>query len=781
MHALHRKLLRDCAHMATQLGAIALVVAAAVSTYVTMRGAYEALVSARSSTYATLRFGHVFVHARRAPLQLQREILAIPGVAAADCRVVADVPLDVPGLTEAAIGRIVSYDGTLHLLHLRRGRLFDPAAPNEAVVSELFARANHVEIGSTLGAVLNGKWERVHIVGIGTSPEYLNELSGVAVFPDHQRFGVLWMPPAAVAGAFAMRGSFNDVAVVLARGADEQNVIAALDRLLEPYGGSGAYGRVDQLSDRFTRSEIAQDRITATTIPAIFLFVAAFLVHTVLARLVAGQREQIAILKAFGYSSAALAAHYVGFAMLVVTAGSVVGVPIGIWLGRGLTSLYREFYNFPQLEFVVSPAAIAISVGASALSAAAAASMAAFHAARIPPAEGMRGERPPSFHTTALEPMHALLSSPVRMIARSIERRPARAGLSVLGIAFAVMILISGRYSFDALDEMVAVQFRSAQRDDVTVAFVDPRPPRVMHDLQHLPGVRRVETFRAVPVRLRSGHFTRRTVITALDRAAQLRRLVADDGSITPIPPHGVVLTGRLAQVLHAGRGDVVRVETLEGRRVTFDVPIAATVDELVGIGAWIDRGELARLMREEQSVSGAFLSIDRQRRDALNHELKRLPVVASALYREAMLNSFLETAAKSLSTSMTAIIIFACIIAFAVVYNSARIALSERGRELATLRVLGFSVREVALLLLGEQAIVTIIGVPIGFLFGQLVARWLAYLFETDDYRLPLTISGDTYAFAFLIVLGAGVVSAAAVWRRIARLDLVEVLKARE
>ncbi len=781
MRALDRKLLRDSLHMRSQLGAIALVVMAGVATYVTMRGSYEGLIVARQASYAQYRFAHVFAQVKRAPMRMTREIAALPGVVAVDARIVSDVPLDVPRLSDPATGRIVSYDGTLNLLHIRRGRLFDPMRSDEAVVSELFARANHLETGETIGAVLNGRWQRITIAGIGTTPEFLNEVSGAGVFPDHERFGILWMPPRAVSAAFAMQGAFNNVALSLARDADEGRVIADLDRLLARYGAIGAYGRSEQFSHRFMETEIQQDRITATTIPGIFLMVGAFLIHMVLSRLVASQRDQIAILKAFGYSSASIAIHFLGFAFIVVATGALAGIPIGIYLGRGLTNLYREFFNFPQLRFIVSPAAIAISCGATALAAAAAALDSAFRGAAIPPAQGMQGERPPSFQATFFEPLHAVLSSAARMIARSLERRSVRALLAMLGIALAVMILIIGRYTIDALDSIVAVHFREAQRDDLTVSFIEPRSPSVVHDLAHLPGVQRVEPFRAIPVRLRNGWFNRRVALIGLDGDAELRRLVAADGTITPIPDRGVVLTRKLADLLGIARGSVVRVETLEGRRIAFDAPVVATVDEAVGISAYMNRRELARMVREGPNVSGAWLSIDPQYRDALNRIFKRLPVVAGATYREAMLNSFLESAAKSLRTTTAAIISFACVIAFAVVYNSARIALSERGRDLATLRVLGFSTREVATLLLGEQAVLTIAGIPIGFVFGRLLALWMVHLFDSDEYRLPLAVSGATYAFSALVILGASALSAAAVWRRISRLDLVEVLKTRE
>jgi putative ABC transport system permease protein len=767
--------------MGGQLVAIAFVVAAAIGTYVTMRGAYEALRTTRDAYYARYRFAHVFARLKRAPLHVVEQITAIPGVSAVDARITATVPLDVPGLQEPASAHILSLGGSLNGVHLQSGRIPEEDELHSVVVSEQFAGANGLQIGDSLSAVLYGKWETLRITGIGGSPEYLVEIAGSGIVPDKRRFGILWMPRRGLEAAFSMRGAFNDVTILLAPGGDEKRVISRLDTLLAPYGGTGAYGREDHHPHEVLSSEIMQGRVTAAVIPAIFLFVAAFLINMVLSRVVTSQRDQIAVLRAFGYGRYAIALHYMGFAVIVVLAGAAIGIPLGVWMGRGVAGMYLEFFNFPELRFTISPASVAISAGVSAASAVAGALSSSIRAASIPPAEGMRGEPPPAFHATPLEPLHRLLSSAERMIMRSIERRPLRAVLAATGIALAVMILIIGRFTYDAIEALMTIHFRTAERHDVMLVFTEPLRDAVRYDLARLPGVRRVETFRVVPVRIRAGHLWRRVPLMAIDDDGELRRLVQRDRSIVPIPPRGVVLTQMLADELEVGRGSRVRMELLEGRRLTIEANVVATANEMLGVAAYGRKDEVARLAQESDLASGAYLSVDRGARPALDRRLKQLPIIANAAYREATLESFRETMAKNLTIWTRVIVLFACIIAFGVVFNAARIALSERGRDLATLRVLGFSRPEVGILLLGEQAVLTAAGIPLGLLLGRLVAGWLVHLFDTEEYRLVETVSVTTYAFAFLVVMVATLLSFAAVWRRIARLDLVEVLKTRE
>ncbi len=785
MRALDRKLLRDVVRMRGQLGAIALIVASAVATWVSMRGNYEALGRAQTAFYAEYRFPHVFAPLVRAPEAVAARIRDLHGVAAVETRVVSDVNLDVPGLDEPATGRLISIPSEpstmLNRIHLRAGRLPERGRDDEVVSSERFSKANSILPGGTLSAVINGRWKQLRIVGVGVSPEYINEVRGDATFPDYRRFGILWMRRDALAPAFSMDGAFNDVSIVLAPGAREADVISAVDRILGRYGGLHAYGRDDQFSHRFIRDEIAQDQVTATTIPAIFLMVAAMLIHIVMSRLVAGERAQIAVLKAFGYRSPPIAAHYVKFALLTVLAGSLAGVPLGIFLGMKLTLLYREFFSFPALRFVVSASSIAFAIGVTAATAAAAAILSVRRAIAVPPAEGMRGEPPPLYTRTPLEPLHKVFSSAGRMVLRTIERRPWRALLTIIGIASAAMILVVGRYSFDALDAIVETEFRGAQRDDATVTFIKPQPMIAVSELRRLDGVQIAEPFRAAPVRISFGHRSRRIALLGLPPTATLRQVTGADGRHHIIPSSGVMITRKLARLIGAERGNRVRIELLEGRRVTMELPVVDIVDELIGTNAYVSLDTMHDYLGETDAISGAYLAVERSSEALLHQALKRLPNLQVATFREAMLASFRATVAQNLNLSMTLLIMFACVIAFGVIYNSARVALSERGRDLASLRVLGFSQREVATMLFAEQALLTGIAIPLGFLFGRLIAHVLAVALETDLYRLPEVISAKSYAFAFLVVAAASIASAAAVRHRIATLDLVEVLKSRE
>lgn len=787
MRALNRKLMRNLWSQRGQLVAVSLVVACGIATYITMRGAYDSLVAAQASYYTAYRFADVFAQLKRAPESLAAEIASIDGVSTVQTRLVADVTLDVPGLDEPAVGLLISIPGrriaVLNDIHILQGRYVEPGQRNEVVISEGFAEANGLRPGHFISAVIHGRWERLPIVGIAISPEYINEVRSAAMFPDKRRFGILWMAREAIASALDMDGAFNDVALQLSPGASPQSVIDELDRMLGQYGGNGAYGREEQLSHRFLSDEIKQDKVTSIFIPSIFLGVAAFLINIVLARLVSTQRNQIAVLKAFGYSDWSIGVHYLLFSLVAIVIGATLGTGLGVWLGAGLAELYRQFFHFPSLQFQIHPDMVAVAILISAGAAVFGAVTAVRRVVKLPPAEAMRPEPPAQFHSGLLDRigLQRLLSPAARMIVRNLERRSLKAFLSVVGIAFAVAILVVGRYSLDALDYIIEVHYRTVQREDVAIRFNQPRPADTQYELTRLTGVLRAEPFRSVPARLRFEHCSKRVGILGLTADGQLRNLMDSRLRRVDLPPEGIVLSEKLAEMMQVKAGDTITVEILEGQRLVRQVEVVRLVDELIGISAYMDLSALNRLLREGDTLSGAFLSVDPLLTKSLYAQLKQTPAVGSVEIREAMLASFLDTIAENIAISTTMLITFACVIAFAVVYNSARIALSERGHEMASLRVLGFTRGEVGLMLLGEQAILTLAALPLGYAIGYAICAALVKGFESEVYRMPLVISGKTYLFAFIIVSGAAFLSGLLVLLRLNRLDLVEALKSRE
>lgn len=785
--ALDRKLLRDLWEMKGQALAIAAVIAVGVTMLVSFLSNFDSLDRTLQSYYERQRFGDVFASAVRAPVGLADRMAAIPGVSAVDTRVVGEVTLDVPGMSEPASGRLVSIPARarprLNDIVLRRGRLPEPSRPDEVLAIESFVDAHGFAPGDRVTAIINGRRRALTIAGVVLSPEYVYNIRPGEVIPDNRRFGVFWMERRALAAAFDMEGAFNDVSLDLSPGASEEDVIVRLDRLLEPYGGRGAFPRRLQPSAWQLDAELAQLGTLGLATPLIFLGVAAFILNVALTRMLALQRAQIAALKALGYGNGQLAWHYIKLALAVAAAGALPGVVIGGWLGAEMIGLYNEFFRFPALEYRMSPGVAIGSVAASLAVAALGARSAVRRAVSLPPAEAMRPEAPARYRQSFVERGRVLARLPhaARMVLRAMERQPARAVMSVVGLACAAAVLLIGMAMLDMMDVLIDDQFARTMRQDVTVTFAEPRSAGAVHALARLPGVMQVEPVRVVPARLRVGHRHRTLAITGLVAEPSLNRVVERSGAAIRLPPEGLVLSQALAGVLGVDAGGQVRVEVLEGARPARDLTVVRLVDDSVGLQAYMEIDALHRLMREGRTLTGAFMTVDRSALARFHETVKQVPAIAGVTLRAATLENFREIMAENTNLMVFINALFAGIIAFGVVYNSARVSLSERSRELASLRVLGFTRAEVALILVGELAILTVLALPVGAVLGYGLGLAMMSAINSEVYRLPFLVTPQTVASTFLVVIAATLVSAVAVTRQLDRLDLVGVLKTRE
>jgi putative ABC transport system permease protein len=517
--------------------------------------------------------------------------------------------------------------------------------------------------------------------------------------------------------------------------------------------------------------------------PTIFLGVAAFLLNIVMTRLIGLQREQIAALKAFGYHSFSIGLHYLKFVIAISLLGTILGVAGGVWLASGLARNYAQFYRFPHLEIQIQPSALVGAIAISFLASTAGALVSIRRATRLPPAEAMRPEPPAQYGPTLFERLGLgrFIPQVLRMILRQLERRPAKAITALIGIAMSVAILMLGSFSLDAIRYIMHFQFRLAQRQELSVALVEPTSPQVVHEIAALPGVRSVQPFRAVSTKITHDQHVRRVAILGIDPSHDMFRLLDVNERPVVLAKEGLVISDKLAKLLHAQLGDTVHVQVLEGKRPQHALRIAQIVTEFGGANAYMNLPALNRLLGETQVVSGAFLAVDGQYEDALYQTLKNTPRVSGVINKDATLQSFQDTIAENILMMRSFNIAFAVIIAFGVVYNSARISLSEQGRELATLRVIGFTRAEVSGILLGELAVLTLAAIPLGWLVGYGLCAMFVQGLDTEIYRIPLVLERPTYAMAAVVVMLSALISGMIVRRRIDHLDLVAVLKTRE
>ena len=787
MRTLHRKLLRDLWRMRLQALAIGLVIGSGIAVFVMMLGAMASLEATRDAYYAQSRFGQLFVHAERVPAAVGKALERIEGVVAAETRITGSATLTFADFVEPVTARLVSVPERggplLDRLVIRQGRALAPDGRDEALVNEAFAEAHALRPGDRILANINGRQRRLSVVGIALSPEFVYAIPPGALLPDDRRFGVLWLSRSTLEAAFDLEGAFNDAVLFLAPEADPEAVRAAVDRLLEPYGGLGAYDRSNQLSAFFVDNEIRQLRTLAAVLPSVFLVVGAFLLQAMCRRLVDTEREQIGVLKAFGYADRTIATHYLTLALLIGLLGVVLGLLAGSWTAGRITELYTRFFRFPLLRYRLEPWVYAVATALGLLAAVLGAWRAVRAAGRLPPAQAMRPPPPPAYRRRGVLGLagRGILDQPTLMLLRHLLRWPLRSGLAVLGIAAALALLLAAMQWRDATAYLVQKEFFEARRMDFTVHFFDPLAPAVVPQMAHLPGVLRVEPRRSLAVRFRNGNRGKRGTITGLAPQGRLRRVIdVEKGPVLP-DDQGVLLSRTLAAILGVGRGGRIIVETLEDRRRSVELPVSGLFSTYLGTPAYASIALVDRLSGIGDRVGGVDLTIDPARRDAFFRALRESPEVAVVASREARIRAFETTMAETIDIIVAFYVAFALLLTFGTVFNTGRIALSERGRELASLRLLGYSALEASYLLVGELVLMALLALPLGLALGWLLAVWIIATVDNELFRMPLVVFATTMAQALLAVMAAALVTALALARRVFRLDLVAVLESRE
>lgn len=787
MKALNKKLLRDLWRLKGQAIAIAMVVMCGIATYVMTSTAMDSLTEAKNSYYERYRLADLFANAKRAPLQIVEQIRELDGVAVAYPRVQFPVRLDVEGLDESASALILSVPDVgeipLNDLFVRKGRRPLPSENDRVMVSEAFATAHGFEPEDTLKAIINGRMRTLTISGIVLSPEFVYTLAPGHMFPDNLRYGTLWMNRRALEAATDMDGAFNNIVIRLSPKAKTKDIMFAIDQILKPYGGIDTFERENQLSYWFIQNELNQLKTMAVIVPTIFLGVAAFLLNIVLGRQIQLERDQIGMLKALGYGDRQIGLHYLGYALAIVFVGSALGTVLGYVVGKSLMGIYAQYFQFPELNYLFKASSLSIAMVVSLMAAVIATIGSVRKVVDLPPAEAMQQAPPMMYKKSFLDRLglFKLFSTTFRMIVRHLERRPSRAIMSIVGVSLSASIFLSTIFLIDGLDLMLDVQYNVASREDVNVSFVEARSMRAMEDIRHLPGVLAAEPFRVVPARLRFGNKFHRGRITGITPEARLKRMI--DINLNPItmPDKGVMLSTKLAEILGVSRGDLITIEVLIGRRPTLNLRVSGLAQEYIGANAFMSLESLNSAMGDGPVMSGAAVLTDKGHDAEMNAEIKKIPQIANAMMKMVALEAMKKSMTDSLVGTVIFTVFFAGLIAFGVIYNTARISLSERARELGSMRVLGFSEREVAFVLLGELTLLVLIAIPLGLWMGVGMAYGFAASMDTELFRLPVVISARTVASTVLVVLVSFFLSGWTVWAKVKELDIVKTLKTRE
>ncbi|HUT95747.1 MAG TPA: ABC transporter permease [Thermoguttaceae bacterium] len=792
MSVLDRKLLRELRASWLLLTAIISIIAVGVACYVSMGAAYHNLTEAKRRYYRQCRMADFWVDLKKVPLAELDALAELPGVAAIRPRIGFYATVDLEHVTKPLNGMVLSLparrEAVINDVVLRRGGYFTDRRENEVIVNEAFAARHGLKPGDWIRLVLNNRRQELFIVGTAISSEFVYLLQPGSLAPDAEHFGVFYLKQTYAEDVFDFDGAANQIVGRLDPQVrpDPTELLAGAERLLSPYGVFSTTPLGDQVSNKFLSQEIEGLKVFAVIMPCIFLAVAAMVLNVLLRRLAEQQRTVVGTLKALGYSDRQVFVHFLKFGLAVGLAGGLVGCGAGHWLAEGLTYMYRQVYEFPELVNRFYPELLLIAVGIS-LGCAVLGSLQGTRAVlRLKPAEAMRPKPPKKGGAVLLERVGwfwSRLSSGWRMVVRGVIRSRMRTIAGVFAAAMGSAILVNGFMMMDAARYLVDYQFKWILRSDVDLALKDERTEDALREAARLPGVDWAEPILNVSCTFQNGPFRRKGAITGIAPDARLTVPRDLEAAPIPVPSTGLVMSRKLAEVLHLKRGDLVTVRPTKGLRRERQVPVLQISDSFFGMAVYADIHYLSRLVHEELALSGVQLTTDRNPAhiDALYRELKRMPALQGVSARRDMIANLEKILVEQMGILITAFVLFAGVVFFGSILNASLISLSERQREVATLRVLGYGPWQVGSLLLRESMIVTLVGTFLGMPIGYGLSVLTAMAYDTELFRFPVIATPGTWIWTLALAVLFGLSAHAVVQIVVHRMDWLEALQAKE
>lgn len=787
MNKLNIMLFREIAKAKGQFIAAAAVIMAGIVMFAATYLSYRNLQNSLESYYDHYRFLDYFAEAGYIPEYLVDRIKRIPGVDGACGRISVDVGADL-GEERRITLRIISLpehrSPAINRVTIVSGGYFNDRAKNSCLINQKFAEYNQLAKGGTIKAIIDKRVYELRIDGIVRSPEFIYAMkSSDSLFSASENFGVIYIKESTAFELFGFNHCYNQVHVRFTENADHQKIINRIERLLVPYGFMSGVERKDQLSNNMIQNELSELQNMAVMFPALFLSVAAMIIYNMLRRIINNQRTQIGVLKSFGYSNRRIIGHYLGYAALIGLTGASVGSFLGMYTGSVLTAMYTKIYNIPVLQTVIYWEVFLIGPGISMVTCL----IAGFNSARkilgIEPAQAMRSEAPKAGRRIFLEHIGFIwnrLTFGWKMSFRNIFRSRQRALLTLLGMAFTMMFFIISLYFLDAVGYLLEQHFFVFQQQDFKVTFSKPSSFYDALELNRIKGVRKAEPVLEIPAQLINGWMKEDTMLIGLTRWNTLYRLTDGNNNKVAVPAKGILIAERLAEKLRVSKGETITLTTYQGRILEKGIKVAGIIKQYAGANCYMDLEELGGLLEEGRFANGALLGIEKGMDRIVKKEIFKIPGVETLESRVNSYRAFLQFM-EFIYTFIFLMLIFGSVMGFAIVFNTTVINIMERRRELASLKVLGYTAREIRLTIFRENICLGLLAIPPGFLLGKVMCGVLSKMFGGEMITLEVFIDPKTYLITAICGLVFIILAQWANGKKITGLDMVEVLKNRE
>jgi len=787
MNILFRNLLRDIKKSKGQFISILIIVILGVTFYTAINSAFKNLSTSSDKYYEEYRLADIWVDIYSAPIGIKEKIESIPNVKTATGRIIKDASINISE-GNATLRFITLPDIKRDIVNdvvIKSGRYFSEDDSSQCLLDEDFFKANNLNLGEYIYPIINGNKVKLKIVGCVKSPEFVYTLKDASeIIADNKRFGIVYVKQSFGEAIFGLNGSINNISIQIFNGSDVKNVKDDVKKALKNYGVKSVIDRDEETSSKMISEKIKQLKSMGGTFPVIFFMVASIIIYIMMGRMVENQRTQIGVLKAVGFTNMQVLAYYMSYSAMIALIGSFIGSILGTYMGVAMTKLYNQYFNLPLAEVkiygeYVIPAFILTLIFCL---------FAGYHSCKIifkiMPSEAMRQKSPQSGKKIIIDEIDVIwknISHLGKIILRNLFRYKKRALLTSLGVIFSSAILLVALSMGDSMDFMIKQQYGNIQNYDIKVKLSKLISIEELNNIKNITHVKEMEPILETGVEISNGWKSKTVGFTALVKEPEMYKVEDKSGNAMSIPSNGVLISEKLANTLGVKVNDSVNIKFYFPGKEKKEMVVRGIVVQYLGLSTYTSMDNLNSILGEGMIASSAVLKLDNINfENEIKDKLKDMPNVTSVESKSDSLNALLS-AMGAMQASIGVYIMLAAILLSAVLYNIATINIFERQRELATLKVLGFSNNEVKKLIFNENYIIVILGMIVGLPFGKWLGASLMASSSTDAYTIPYVVEFKTYIIAIILTLLFTAITNLTLMKKIKALDMIEVLKNKE
>ncbi|HHV07489.1 MAG TPA: FtsX-like permease family protein [Firmicutes bacterium] len=784
MKALDKRLIRTVMGAKAQYGAVVIIICIGLMILTSLSNTAQNMLVCLDEYYRNYRFADLFADFTAVPVGTVLDLGKLREVETVEPRIVADIRADVgrdlnPTLRLVSIGP----DQRINRLYVQAGRI--PVVSGERGIALLaaFAEANDLTVGDKIDLIIRGESFPVTVTALVDSPEFIYAIKDIkSMLPDNLNFGIGFANLPLMQEVMAMPGQANNAVCLLRPGVDAKAVRDKIQEDFKSRGIKNIVTRGDQISHALIDMEIQQLERMSRAVPTIFLGIAALVIYMLISRLVQADRTAIGILKATGYSNLEVMSHYLKLALMLGLPGAVSGIGAGYLLAGSLVRLFLEYFQLPLLETRLYYGFIFFGILSTVLFCGGTGILAARGVLGIAPAEAMRPQAAPPGKRSLLEKLVPKLWARTtfswKLVLRGIWRNRRRFALATVGVALAYAIIILSLYMFGLWDLLLDKQFGELETYDYAVSFIKPVSSRVITEMRSQARITTIEPFLELPFQVTRGWREQTLLARALPTTTELQRFEDEEGNFIPLPAHGIFLSRGLAESLGVSRGDLVEMSSYVTGGKTHLVPVKAVVTQYLGSGLYMSLEQMERLTGQKETFSGVILSSS----DDIKRAFQSMGNIES-VYSSGDLTDIFSEYLGMMITYITVLVFVAGLLGFAILYNTTSVSIAERSREFSSLRVLGFSQKEIFQLVTRENLFALLAGLISGAPLGKgLVVLMIQAMLAGGDEMFYFTtdISPGAYLLAAVLSILIMVLTLAAVWQKVRKLNFLEALSSR-